>query len=746
MSKSIVYLMLLIFMIIFSINTIQASDVDCEDYVKSNDSKNSTDLTSLSDKIYFKGQYKVSLKDTNSNSSLINKTITINVNNVYYNTTTDYNGVASVNLDLSPNKYFISAYFSGDNNYEDSMLNSSVQILPTIKANDITKYYKGTTPYTAVFYKSDGNVLASKMVTIKVNGKVYSKKTNNNGVVSLDVNLKPGSYKIISTDPINNYKLITTFNILSTINGGNIQKFINDNKKFKAQFLKSNGKALSKKFIKFKLKGKTYKVKTNSKGQASLSLKKLKKGTYYVKCYNKDGLSKTFKIQIYKKSATTNLTTNFHRFLVNGNKEIKVRLSTSIGAPSHSGKTIKINIAGTTYKCKTDANGMVFLKVPSLKKGLYKLTCKYSGNKYFKSSKTTNLVAVFDSTDSILTVKSTKSFGHGSDTPFKVFASAGGVPLIKKSVTFTVNNKKYVSVTDNNGIASIPVNLAIGNYTIQYKISSDSIIKNSSGSCDIEVFKRSASKITWKSGVSFKDSSQTFNVLLTDSKNNPIKGELVRLTIDSQDYYDYTSSRGYATFKTSVAIGKYKIAIYFDGDNENAQCSSSKTVNVKLSIYKNGVNEINKISYLKVYHKSSKHCKVGSGKIKVLVKSLTKGLTNKVDKAKAIFNYVRDKLSYSYYYNTRYGALKTLKYKKGNCADHSHLLVSMFRTAGFNARYVHGVCTFSSQRCGHVWTQVLIGKTWVCADAVSYRNSLGKINNWNIKTYSLHSKYASLPF
>jgi len=148
-----------------------------------------------------------------------------------------------------------------------------------------------------------------------------------------------------------------------------------------------------------------------------------------------------------------------------------------------------------------------------------------------------------------------------------------------------------------------------------------------------------------------------------------------------------------------------------------------------------------------VYIKSSSHCKVGTKAIKKLVKSLTKGKTSKVDKARAIFNWVRDNLGYSYYYDTKYGASKTLKYMRGNCVDHSHLLVSMFRTAGLKARYVHGVCKFSqSGTTGHVWTQVLIGKNWVCADATSYRNSLGKIANWNTKSYHIHAKYASLPF
>jgi transglutaminase-like putative cysteine protease len=118
-----------------------------------------------------------------------------------------------------------------------------------------------------------------------------------------------------------------------------------------------------------------------------------------------------------------------------------------------------------------------------------------------------------------------------------------------------------------------------------------------------------------------------------------------------------------------------------------------------------------------------------------------------VNKAKAIFNYVRDTLSYSFYYDTKYGATGTLKHKKGNCVDHSHLLVSMYRTAGFKARYVHGTCKFNSGGVyGHVWTQVLIGKHWVCADATGYANQLGKINNWNTKSYKIHGKYASLPF
>ena len=125
---------------------------------------------------------------------------------------------------------------------------------------------------------------------------------------------------------------------------------------------------------------------------------------------------------------------------------------------------------------------------------------------------------------------------------------------------------------------------------------------------------------------------------------------------------------------------------------------------------------------------------------------LTKGLTSEKAKAKAIFNYVRDTVSYSFYYDTRYGAVGTLNAGTGNCVDHAHLVVAMSRAAGLPARYVHGTCTFSSATYGHVWAQVLVGDTWTVADATSTRNSFGNVVNWNPDTYSLHGYYTSLPF
>ena len=707
--------------------------------------KNQTEFIEPSTTIYYHSPYCITLKDSNTNESLSNKSIDFSINQINYTVLTDNDGIASVNLKLKPGKYTASAYFLGDDSYESCKLTSKFNVLPTIKAKNISKYYNGNTPYSATFFDSQGNVLSNTDVVITVNGKSYPKKTNGDGVASMHINLKPGTYKIVSTDLITGYKLATTFKILSTISSKNIKKIAGDNRKFNAKFLNSNGKALANQFIKMKLNGKIYNVKTNSEGQATLSLKNLNKGTYKIICYNKDGYSKDYMIEVYNK-ASTKLITNYYTLLPKDSKVIKVKLWTSLDDYLISGKVINIKINGKTFSKKTNNQGLVSLKLPSLKNGIYTVEYSYGGAKYFKASKAKNFVAILSTGNTALNVKSTKTFGYGAGTLFKLAYTAGNVALSKKLVSIQIGSKNYKKITDNNGIVSIPIYLKIGKYTIKYGTEGDSKLIGASGSSIIKVIKRIGSKLTWKSGSSYKDYSQSFKVLLTDLKGKTISGQKIKLTIDSKTYAATTSSAGYVKFKTSVDIGKYKVSVKFDGNNYYLKSSISKSINVKLTKLIDGVNEKNTIHYLSSYLKSSYNCQVGDSKIRSVVNSLTQGLTSDLDKAKAIFNYVRDNLEYSGYYDTRYGALGTLDVKKGNCVDLAHLLVAMYRTANLKSRYVHGTCHFKSGYIGHVWAQVLVGNTWICADASNNINSFGKIKNWDTNSYSLHSRYSSLPF
>ena len=161
-----------------------------------------------------------------------------------------------------------------------------------------------------------------------------------------------------------------------------------------------------------------------------------------------------------------------------------------------------------------------------------------------------------------------------------------------------------------------------------------------------------------------------------------------------------------------------------------------------------GMNVKNTITNLDAYYKATTNCQVNNAAIKNLVNSLTSGLTTDKEKATVLFNYVRDKIAYSYYYDTKYGAVGTLNAKTGNCVDQAHLLIAMYRAAGLAARYEHGTCyfTLSGNTYGHVWTQVLIDNVWVVGDPTSERNSFGKVVSWNTNSYTHKAYYASLPF
>ncbi len=150
---------------------------------------------------------------------------------------------------------------------------------------------------------------------------------------------------------------------------------------------------------------------------------------------------------------------------------------------------------------------------------------------------------------------------------------------------------------------------------------------------------------------------------------------------------------------------------------------------------------------LSQYLKPTLNCQSTSSEIISKSNTITKSSTSNYNKAMRIFNWVRDHVTYSFYYNTKYGALGTLNSRKGNCCDHSHLFVALSRAVGLPARYVHGNCTFSSgNRYGHVWAQVYINNKWYNADAISSGNSLGVINNWNTKTANIDGYYGELAF
>lgn len=550
-----------------------------ENEILEGSSKVNTTLESSSGNIYYGSNYEVTLKDSNG-TGITNQKVIIKIGSKIYEAKTNSKGLASVKVELNPGSYATSVSFEGNDSYNLANILGTVKIFPTITSKDISKYYKGSAKYTATFFTTQGKALVNTNVQIKINGKSYTVKTNNKGVASLDINLKPGNYLAYAYDPITGYSLKNNVRVLSTISASDISKIYTDGKKFSAKFLKSNGKVLSKKYIKFKVNGKTYKVKTNANGVASLSLTNLKKGTYKIISYNADGLTKTNTVKVIRKSSSS-LKTGSYVYLTGDTKRLKVTLLNQFGYAPGSGKIIKVSVNGKTYTGTTNSNGVATIKLAKLSKGSYTVNYKFAGNSFYGKSSASNKLIVLPSKISKLTVKSTTNFGHGANTQFKVALSASNIALDKKTVTLKVNGKTFTKTTDKNGIVSLPIDLAIGKYTIYYSFKGESKINSVSGSTGITVKERSPTYITWKSGTNFYQGLQSYKVLLLDSNKKAVSNQVIKLIINSKTYTATTASNGHATFSVNVAPGNYSVIYNYGGNNDNAPSSNTTKISVE---------------------------------------------------------------------------------------------------------------------------------------------------------------------
>jgi transglutaminase-like putative cysteine protease len=249
------------------------------------------------------------------------------------------------------------------------------------------------------------------------------------------------------------------------------------------------------------------------------------------------------------------------------------------------------------------------------------------------------------------------------------------------------------------------------------------------------------SSITVKSASASCDPSQTVKSgSLTKTEYVKLAGNLKTFVSTNGRLPNYLSS-SLGKIRPESLIYMYSKVIIFYGNNKRLP----NTVSV-IPWTVTSSNSSSGNTNLSQYLQPTANCQSTDATITSLSASITAGLTSNYAKAQAIFNWVRDNLTYSYYYNTKKGALGALSARTANCCDHSHLVIALARAAGLPARYQHGSCQFSDGWYGHVWAQINVDGTWYYADTINDYNTFGSINNWNLSTVKLSGTYAELPF
>jgi len=161
-------------------------------------------------------------------------------------------------------------------------------VATSITASDITATAKIAKTLSITLKDASGNALANKAVKVTVNGKTSTVTTDKNGVAKVTVNYaKAGTYYYsLSFLGDNDYKaslkpVKVTVNKQATKATFAKKTFkVKATKKINFTLKDSKGKAIAKKKITFKVNGKTYTAKTNSKGVATVKIVIKKKGKY----------------------------------------------------------------------------------------------------------------------------------------------------------------------------------------------------------------------------------------------------------------------------------------------------------------------------------------------------------------------------------------------------------------------------------------------------------------------------------
>lgn len=175
------------------------------------DCENSTDILVIADGIskitgkdytaYVDFTNTYSVKLTVDGVPLVGRTVVFKINGKTYTKKTNSHGNAKINIDEPYGLYRITYSFAGEEGIGAVSGASEITVkkaMPTkiTKANSVVYRHKKAAYFKIKLSNARGDVLKSKKVVFKINGKKCTKKTNSKGIASLKIKLKKGTYKL----------------------------------------------------------------------------------------------------------------------------------------------------------------------------------------------------------------------------------------------------------------------------------------------------------------------------------------------------------------------------------------------------------------------------------------------------------------------------------------------------------------------------------------------------------------------
>ena len=384
-------------------------------------------------------------------------TVTVEIDGKKY-TANIINGTAKVNIPgLGVGDYNITTTYSGDAKYVSMTKKGNITVIPNMDVNlyvdDVVMIYHDGTRLVAKLTDYQGRPIVNDIIYFTINGKTYAKTTDDNGTVSMGLNLDSKVYTAtVSYNESEVYSKISknvTVTINPTVISEDLVKMYQNDTRFYVKFTDSTGKALTKTTVKFNIHGVFYTKKTDKDGVADLGIM-LRPGEYILTAYNPvTGEEKGFNITVKSLIVQSDLT----KYYLNTSK-FQATIYDKNGSLA-VGKNVTFNINGVFYTKTTDSNGVVSLAI-NLRPGEYIITTMYEG-----LAVGNNIVVL----PTLVTRDLNMTYGDGSNFTAQTL-DGQGKPLANQNVTFNINGVFYNKVTNDNGVASLTMRLMSGKYII----------------------------------------------------------------------------------------------------------------------------------------------------------------------------------------------------------------------------------------------------------------------------------------
>ena len=268
---------------------------------------------------------------------------------------------------------------------------------------------------------------------------------------------------------------------------------------------------------------------------------------------------------IYGNSRETTLTMEDITVYYGGSGKLVITLNDKTSKPLAK-KDIVLTFNGADTTLSTDGNGKAEYEIKDLALGTYKATAKFAGDKDYDASTATATVSLKSTiTSSDLTAE------YGDAKYNATFVDSNGKALAKgEYVSFTVDNTPYRTQVGDNGVATVTLNEAPGDYNVN-------IVNTKTGESATNKIK--INKASANLQATAKDIAEGENAVIDISSK--VQNAEVTLTINNKNY-PATLEKGKAKVTISnLTAGKYPYTVKFAGNDNYTAQSISGTLNVK---------------------------------------------------------------------------------------------------------------------------------------------------------------------